>query len=133
MSALRVSVYANGAFVGHADLRPVDPETGTYGGPFNPGEGYAAVRPVVLELMRRTWPRQQAESAAHLREAYRRHDALALEVRTEAGEPLHPSAVYVEDAGGVWTDAVPRVELLGLPDEEARRHFGGGAGGRRGG
>ena len=128
MRALHATVYANGALVGHADLFPVDLATGTYGGPFHPGEGYRAIRPIVLELMRRAWPRQQAPSAGRLREAYRRHEALALEVRTEGGEALHPSAVYIEDAGGVWTDVAPRVELLGLPDEEARLHFGNASG-----
>jgi hypothetical protein len=53
-------------------------------------------------------------------------DALA---RAEGGEALHPAAVHIEDAGGVWTDTAPRVELMGLPEAEARRHFGDAAGG----
>jgi hypothetical protein len=77
----------------------------------------------VLELMRRAWPRGSPPSAGHLREAYRCHDALALEVRVSGDAVLHPAEVYIEDAGGVWTDAAPRIELVGLPEAEARRHF----------
>ncbi|MDX1418464.1 MAG: hypothetical protein R3181_00740 [Rubricoccaceae bacterium] len=123
MPQLTVAVYANDALVGHADLHPLDPPLGVYGGAFEPTEGYGAIRPVVLELMRRAWPRQRAESPPHLDEAYRRHAGLALEVRTEAGEGLHPTSVHIEDAGGVWTDEAPRIEVRGLPDAEARRHL----------
>lgn len=123
MPDLTVAVYANGTLVGHADLQPLDPSLGVYGGAFQPNEGYDAVRPVVLELMRRAWPRQQSTSPPHLREAYRRHDALDIEVRTEAGDVLHPTTVHIEDAGGVWTDEAPQIELRGLPSAEADHHF----------
>ena len=126
MRSLRASIYANGALIGHADLQVLDPSMGTFGGAFHPDEAYDAIRPVVLELMRRAWPRRQATSARHLREAYRRHDALDLEVRTAEGAVLHPATVHIEDAGGVWTDEAPRIELLGLPEAEAQRHFPGG-------
>jgi hypothetical protein len=126
MPSLHVNVYANGALVGRADLRPIDAGVGTYGGPFHPGEGYGPIRPVVLELMRRAWTRDEEPSEGDLREAYRRHDALELEVRTPDGVTLHPVTVHIEDAGGgVWADAEPRVELVGLPGVEARRYFGG--------
>jgi hypothetical protein len=124
MPTVPVTLYANGVVIGHADLHPIDPELGVYGGPFHPGEGYTTIRPIVLELMRRVWPRGEAASARRLREAYRRHDALHIEVRTEGGEELHPATFHIEDAGGVWTDAAPRVELVGLPDAEVRHHFG---------
>jgi hypothetical protein len=129
MPALHVTIYAGGAPVGHADLHPIDPGTGAYGGPFHPGAGYGAIRPVVLELVRRAWPRSESRSAGRLREAYRHHDALALEVRTEGDEALHPAAIFIDDASGVWTDAAPRIELVGLPEAEARRYFGDSGGG----
>ena len=126
MPNLQAAIYANGTYIGEADLRPLDPAMGVYGGTFHPNEAYRAVRPVVLELMRRAWPRQHSASESHLREAYRRHDALDIEVRTADGAALHPTTVHIEDAGGVWRDEAPRIELLGLPEEEAQRHFSGG-------
>ena len=123
MPPVHATVYANGVLIGHADLRPLDSTAGTYGGPFHPAEDYAAVRPTVLELMRRSWPRQERTSAGHLREAYRRHDALVLAVHVTGDEVLHPDAVYIEDAGGVWTDPTPRIEVQGLPVAERRRYF----------
>jgi hypothetical protein len=121
---MHASIYANGALVGHAELRPLDVLMGICGGPFHPGEGYTTIRPVVLELMRRVWTRGAAVDTKRLREAYRKHDALQLEVRTPEGDVLHPASVHIEDASGLWKDVAPRIELQGLPSAEVRRHFG---------
>jgi hypothetical protein len=124
MPPMHASVYANGVLVGHADLEWIDVFMGVCGGPFHPGEGYDAIRPVVLELMRRVWARGATADAARLREAYRQHDALELEVRTPEGAALHPATIHIEDASGLWKDVAPRIELQGLPSAEVRRHFG---------
>jgi hypothetical protein len=128
VTTLHAAIFANDALIGHADLRAYDPALGIYGGRFYPGEGYGAIRPIVMELMQEVWTRGRTADAGRLAGAYQRHDALTLEVRTPEGEPLHPATVHLEDASGTWRDGEPRIELVGLPSEEAMRFFDEGGG-----
>ncbi|HVL52493.1 MAG TPA: hypothetical protein VM754_13450 [Actinomycetota bacterium] len=121
-SPVSVLVFAGKTYIGRAEIRPLQPRMGVYGGRFDPEFTYSTVEPAIRRLMECTMDPSAGE--AELRSAFRERDSLQLEVRSDAGFVFHPAAVHIQDATA-WNPLAPiELHLLGLPPEEAKAAFG---------
>lgn len=122
MKPVPVQVFAAQSLIGRAEIRPLDPARGVYGGRFNPEFGYSTVEPTIRRLMECVMAANPDRVA--LTRAFLARDQLGLQVRSDAGLVFHPAAVHIQDATAWIEEATMELHLLGLPPEEAEACFG---------
>ncbi len=125
MKPIAVQVFAEGLLIGRAEIRPIDPPKGVYGGPFAPELGYLNVEPTIRRLMECIM--DPSPDRVALTRAFLARDQLGLEARSDAGVVFHPAAVHIQDSRAWIPGATTELHLLGVPPEEAEMCFGEGA------
>lgn len=119
---ITASVFANHAYIGSAELSPIDPTAGVYGGPFTPDLGYAAIEPTIRKVV--TCALDQSADPAVVQAAFRERDQLKLEVRCHSGFVFHPGVVHIQDLTRWYPTQARELHMLGVPWQEAEAVFG---------
>jgi hypothetical protein len=120
------TIYADEVPVGWSEFPKGDPPTGGLTGPFYPEEGYAKIRPLVLD--RRNYDGSLGPLDDEMMERwYAQFYKHVFTIVAEDGGSLHPTGIHFVDFADVLPvdeDPYPyEVSLIGVPYEEYQQYF----------